>query len=115
MTAATFQVVPDLMKSIWLRFSQLIFNVEVTVEEEQQLQLEPESRLTGPPSKLSEVTYQSGAGVGATAIAAAAAGAEAAAVGQLPPPEVEVTEPPLNREQRRAMEREQRKQNKRKV
>jgi preprotein translocase subunit SecA len=101
----------DLMKSIWLKFSQLIFNVEVTIQDEQP---QPPV-LAAPSTNLGGVTYQSGAGVGATAIAAAAAGADLA-VGELSPsPMEQQSEVPLNREQRRAQERELRKQNKRKV
>ncbi|MEN0014901.1 MAG: preprotein translocase subunit SecA, partial [Solirubrobacteraceae bacterium] len=106
-----FTLFQELVAAIWLQFAQLVFNVQVQVEEDlQPQQPQPQSRISGSPKKPAAVTYESGGGAGLSALAAAAAGidpiAAAATAGQ--PDQGEKPEP-MNREQRRALEREQKK------
>jgi preprotein translocase subunit SecA len=105
-----FELFNQLITAIWTQFAQLIFNVQVQVE--QPIPEQP-SRLAGSPSKPARVTYESGGGEGLSALAAAAAGIDpiaAAAAASAPGPVEEA--PALNREQRRQLEREKKKQNK---
>jgi preprotein translocase subunit SecA len=105
-----FSLFGDLMKMIWSDFAQLIYHVEVTVE---QAPGAPPPLMRHRPSARSSsatgggrVTYSGGAAHGAGALAAAATGAEAAgaragAVAQ------EDYEPPAPVEQRRLDPHEQ--------
>lgn len=111
-----FDLFNQLITAIWTQFAQLIFNVQVQVEQpipEQPIPEQP-SRIAGSPSKPARVTYESGGSEGLSALAAAAAGIDpiaAAAAAASPGPVDEA--PALNREQRRQLEREKKKQNKR--
>jgi preprotein translocase subunit SecA len=107
-----FDLFNQLIKSIWLQFAQLIFNVQVQVE--QPIPQAPPSRVAGSPNKPARVTYESGGSEGLSALAAAAAGIDpiAAASAAASPGPVEDS-PALNREQRRQLERDQKKQAKR--
>ena len=101
----------ELINTIWTQFASLVFNVQVEVEE--QLPEQP-TRIAGSPSRPAAVSYESGGGAGLSALAAAAAGIDpivAAAAAASPGPVEETAA--LNREQRRALEREQKKQSKR--
>ncbi|MGK2857013.1 MAG: preprotein translocase subunit SecA, partial [Thermoanaerobaculia bacterium] len=106
-----FTLFQELITAIWTQFAQLVFNVQVEVEE--PLPEQP-TRIAGSPSRPAAVTYESGGGnAGLSALAAAAAGidpiAAAASAASTNGPETE-DDVPLNREQRRQMAREQKKQ-----
>ncbi|MEH3054275.1 MAG: preprotein translocase subunit SecA [Patulibacter minatonensis] len=107
-----FELFNQLITAIWTQFAQLIFNVQVQVEDPPELTPQP-SRIAGSPSKPARVTYESGGSEGLSALAAAAAGidpvAAAAAAAAPGPPEESAN---LNREQRRQLEREQKRQGK---
>lgn len=105
-----FTLFQELVNAIWTQFAQLVFNVQVEVE--QPLPEQP-TRIAGSPSKPAAVTYESGGSAGLSALAAAAAGIDpiaAAAAAASPAPSTDADNPEnLNREQRRALAREQKK------
>ncbi|MBJ7471260.1 MAG: preprotein translocase subunit SecA [Solirubrobacteraceae bacterium] len=110
-----FTLFQELVTAIWTQFAQLVFNVQVEVEE--PLPEQP-TRIAGSPSKPAAVTYESGGNAGLSALAAAAAGVDpiAAAAAASAPPQtgdgaaLGENGEPLNREQRRQLAREQKKQ-----
>ncbi len=108
-----FALFQELVTSIWTQFAQLVFNVQIEVEE--QLPQAPPSIISAP-SRPAQVTYESGGSEGLSALAAAAAGidpiAAAAAASAPGPPEESAS---LNREQRRQLAKEQKKQAKRPI
>ncbi|MDO9356009.1 MAG: preprotein translocase subunit SecA, partial [Solirubrobacteraceae bacterium] len=100
-----FTLFQELVSSIWTQFAQLVFNVQIEVEQEL-----PEPQRVSPPSRPTAVTYESGGNAGLSALAAAAAGIDpvAAAAAATTPPQDD--EPAMNREQRRQLAKEQKKQ-----
>ena len=107
-----FDLFNQLIGAIWTQFAQLIFNVQVQVE--QPIPAPQPTRIAGSPSKPARVTYESGGSEGLSALAAAAAGIDpiAAAAAASAPGPVDESQA-LNREQRRQLEREKKKQAKR--
>ncbi|MBO9531545.1 MAG: preprotein translocase subunit SecA [Solirubrobacteraceae bacterium] len=109
-----FDLFNQLIKSIWTQFAQLVFNVQVQVEQPIPQPAAAPTRVAGSPNKPARITYESGGSEGLSALAAAAAGIDpiaAAAAASSPGPVDE--SPALNREQRRQLEREKKKQAKR--
>ncbi len=109
-----FDLFNQLIKSIWTQFAQLVFNVQVQVEQPIPQPAASPTRVAGSPNKPARVTYESGGSEGLSALAAAAAGIDpiaAAAAASAPGPVDESAA--LNREQRRQLEREKKKQAKR--
>jgi preprotein translocase subunit SecA len=79
-----FEMFTELMNNIWDEFARYIFNVEVSVEPEQQQQAGPQWGLSGQStSSTGSLNYTGGRSVqGQEAIAAAAGGALAAGVAE---------------------------------
>ncbi|MFT4034099.1 MAG: preprotein translocase subunit SecA [Patulibacter sp.] len=107
-----FELFNELIKAIWTQFAQLIFNVQVQVE--QPIPQTPPSRVAGSPNKPARVTYESGGSAGLSALAAMAAGVDPMAAAQAATtPSAPDDAAALNREQRRQLERDKKKQAKR--
>jgi preprotein translocase subunit SecA len=106
-----FSLFGDLMNMIWADFAQLIYHVEVTVEEAPgappAIPQHRPSRRSSSATGGARVTYSGGSAAGAGALAAAAAGAQAAESHPGAATAEEDYEPPPPVQQRRVDEHEQ--------
>jgi preprotein translocase subunit SecA len=114
-----FTLFTDLMNTIWADFARMIFHVEVEVQGRNGEQ-EARERYSAPGSgtALGRVSYSGGGPQQPSALATAAAGgapatAAAPSAGDGPPPAEGNGDATLNRAQRRAVEKRERRQKKR--
>jgi preprotein translocase subunit SecA len=114
-----FTLFTDLMNTIWADFARMIFHVEVEVQGRNGEQ-EARERYAAPGSgtAMGRVSYSGGGPQQPSALAAAAAGgapatAAAPSAGDGPPPAEGNGDATLNRAQRRAIEKRERRQKKR--
>ncbi|HEV2770295.1 MAG TPA: preprotein translocase subunit SecA, partial [Solirubrobacteraceae bacterium] len=114
-----YELFTDLMNTIWADFARMIFHVQMR-QDGQEAQAARQGRTAqGSGTRPARVSYSGGGAQQPSALAAAAATpdgngpptTEVASVGDGPPPaEANGEGAPLNRAQRRALERQQRKQ-----
>ncbi len=77
-----FTLFGDLMNSVWVDFTRMIFNVQVNVEDQNGARQTPAFAATGNSTRAGRVSYSGGSSaMGASALAAAAAAGQDAAQG----------------------------------